>query len=271
MSFSSALGRKDAKKEGLLPAEDRDAEAGPLGQRRSRAWCWCMCLGFTLMLAGLVVGVVCVLRYYAPEVSSQPPQGREDGEDGPVYWCGVNYLEENFMIPEDQNVEVDVELPDPVHLRQLQEQIRVLEEEQVALISVPVPEFQEGDPANIVHDFQRRLTAYLDLSLDRCYVITLNTSIVMPPRDLLELLVNVRAGSYLPQTYLVHEDMMVTERLEHVDQLGSFIYNLCDGKDTFRLQRRDQILGMQKRAALSCRSIVHFESRVVVETRICEP
>lgn len=38
----------------------------------------------------------------------------------------------------------------------------------------------------------QRLTAYLDLSLNKCYVIPLNTSIVMPPRDLLELLINVK-------------------------------------------------------------------------------
>lgn len=36
------------------------------------------------------------------------------------------------------------------------------------------------------------LTAYYDQSLDKCYVLPLNTSIVMPPRDLLELLVNIK-------------------------------------------------------------------------------
>ncbi|MEQ2163372.1 Integral membrane protein 2B, partial [Goodea atripinnis] len=82
-----------------------------------------------------------------------------------------------------------------------------------------------------------RLTAYLDLNLNKCYVIPLNTSIVMPPRDLLDLLINVKS-------YLIHEEMVVTERLEHVDQLGYFIYNLCRGKPTYKLQRRDRILGV---------------------------
>ncbi|XP_068602208.1 integral membrane protein 2B-like isoform X2 [Brachionichthys hirsutus] len=260
VTFNSALGQKDVKKdaETLLPEEDKDAEAALPLRRPSRAWCWCMCLGLTLVLSGAVVGGACLYRYYVPE----------EGE-GPVFWCGVNYREEDFMIPEEDNV--GVELPDQFQLKLLQERIRVLEREQVELISVPVPGFGEGDPAHIVHDFSRRLTAYLDLSLNRCYVIPLNTTVVMPPRDLLELLVNVKAGSYLPQSYLVHEEMMVTERLEHVDQLGSFIYNLCRGKDTYKLQRRDRVLGMQKREALNCRKIVHFGSRVVVETLICEP
>ncbi|XP_029967793.1 integral membrane protein 2Bb [Salarias fasciatus] len=256
VSFNSALAQKDAKKdaESLIP-EDKDAEAALLVRQQSRAWCWCMCLGLALMLSGVVVGGVYLFRYYVPE-------------EGQVYVCGLNYREEDFMVQEE---EVEVELPNGYHLRQVEERVRVLEWEQVELISVPVPEFEDGDPADIVHDFNRRLTAYLDLTLKKCYVIPLNTSIVMPPRDFLELLINVKAGTYLPQSYLIHEEMVVTERLEHVDQLGFFIYNLCRGKETYKLQRRDRILGMQKREAPNCHKIRHFGSGVVVETLICEP
>lgn len=48
-----------------------------------------------------------------------------------------------------------VELPRTLLQRQLEERIRVLEQEEVELISVPVPDFDDGDPADIVHDFQR--------------------------------------------------------------------------------------------------------------------
>ncbi|XP_070694638.1 integral membrane protein 2Bb isoform X2 [Pempheris klunzingeri] len=257
VSFNSALGQKDVKKdaETLIPEEDKDAELALPVPRQSRAWCWCMCLGLALMLSGVVVGGAYLYRYYTQE-------------EGQVFVCGVKYREEDYMIPEEE--EVEVELPNQFHLRQLEETIRVLEAEQVELINVPVPEFDDGDPADIVHDFQRRLTAYLDLSLNKCYVIPLNTSIVMPPRDFLELLINVKAGTYLPQSYLVHEEMIVTERLQHVDQLGYFIYNLCRGKETYKLQRRDRILGMQKREALNCHKIRHFGHKFVVETLICE-
>ncbi|XP_028249997.1 integral membrane protein 2B-like isoform X1 [Parambassis ranga] len=260
VSFNAALAQKDVKKdaETLIPEEDKDAEAALMVRHQSRAWCWCMCLGLALMLSGVVVGGAYLYRYYVLE------------QEGQVFVCGVNYREENFMIHEEEE-EVEVELQNGFHLRQLEERIRVLEREEVELINVPVPEFEDGDPADIVHDFQRMLTAYLDLSLNKCYVIPLNTSIVMPPRDFLELLVNVKAGTYLPQSYLVHEEMMVTERLEHVDQLGYFIYNLCRGKETYKLQRRDRILGMQKREALNCHKIRHFENKFVVETLICEP
>ncbi|XP_055086589.1 integral membrane protein 2B-like isoform X1 [Periophthalmus magnuspinnatus] len=260
VSFNSALAQKDAKKdaESLIPEdEDKDAEAVVSVRHQSRAWCWCMCLGLALMLSGVVVGGAYLYRYYITGVN-----------EGQVFYCGVNYREEDFMMLEDEQVEVEVEAQ--ISLKQLQERIQVLEEEQVELINVPVPEFDDRDPADIVHDFQRMLTAYLDLSLNKCYVIPLNTSIVMPPRDLLELLVNVKAGTYLPQSYLVHEEMVVTERIENVNQLGFFIFNLCRGKETFRLQRRDRIPGIQKREALNCRKIRHFENIFVMETMICE-
>ncbi|XP_071383404.1 integral membrane protein 2B-like [Centroberyx affinis] len=257
VSFNSALAQKDTKKdvETLIPEDDKDPEVGLPVRQQSRAWCWCMCLGLALMLSGVVVGGAYLYRYYILE-------------EGQVFVCGVKYREEDFMIQEE---EVEVELPSQFQLRQLEESIRVLEREQVELINVPVPEFDDSDPADIVHDFHRRLTAYLDLSLNKCYVIPLNTSVVMPPKDLLELLVNIKAGTYLPQSYLIHEEMVVTERLEHVDQLGYFIYSLCRGKDTYKLQRRDRVLGMQKREALNCRKIRHFENSFVVETSICEP
>ncbi|XP_038870665.1 integral membrane protein 2B-like [Salvelinus fontinalis] len=255
VSFNSALGQKDMKKdsETLIP-EDKDPEVALPVRQQSKAWCWCMCLGLALMLSGVVVGGAYLYRYYILE-------------EGQVFVCGVKYREEDMMILEEEDVEVDL----PSRFKMIQENIRVLEDQEVALINVPVPEFDDSDPADIVHDFQRRLTAYLDLFLNKCYVIPLNTSIVMPPKDFLELLVNIKAGTYLPQSYLVHEEMVVTERLEDVEQLGYFINNLCQGKDTYKLERRDKILGMQKREALNCHKIRHFENKFVVETLICEP
>ncbi|KAJ7395323.1 integral membrane protein 2A [Pitangus sulphuratus] len=125
------------------------------------------------------------------------------------------------------------------------EEAEIREDDNIAIIDVPVPKFSDSDPAAIVHDFDRLLTAYLDLQLGNCYVIPLNTSIVMPPRNLMDLFAKLATGSYLPQTYLVREEMVVTEEIDNVSDLGIFIYQLCVGKETFRLQRRDQIMGEQ--------------------------
>uniref|UniRef100_A0AAZ3PNC2 Integral membrane protein 2 n=1 Tax=Oncorhynchus tshawytscha TaxID=74940 RepID=A0AAZ3PNC2_ONCTS len=261
VTFNSSFGQRDLKKacnaEALIP-EERDLEDGMRVRRQSKVWCWCMCLGLALMLSGVVVGGAYLYKSYIQQ-------------EDPVYFCGVDYRERDYMVQDE------VALPSA--LRHIQESIRVLEE--VELINVPVPEFSDSDPADIVHDFKSvrgehcpthtHTPAYLDLSLNKCYVIPLNTSIVMPPKDLLELLINIKAGTYLPQSYLVHEQMMVTERLENVDQLGYFIYSLCKGRDTYKLERRETILGREKREALNCRTIRHFENKFVVETIICEP
>lgn len=58
--------------------------------------------------------------------------------------------------------------------------------------------------------------------------------------------------------------MVVTERLEHVDRLGSFIYNLCRGKDTYKLQRRDRILGTFTRCAPGPRAPPRSNSPLLV-------
>ncbi|CAK6965387.1 PREDICTED: integral membrane protein 2C-like [Scomber scombrus] len=47
-----------------------------------------------------------------------------------------------------------------------------------------------------------------------------------------------KKGTYLPQTYILHEEMVVTGNVHNMRQLGPFIYRLCNGKDTYRLNCR---------------------------------
>lgn len=51
----------------------------------------------------------------------------------------------------------------------------------------------------------------------------------------------------------------MTERLERVDQLGYFIYNLCRNKETYKLQRRDRILGM----SFTCRATAIHQNQAL--------
>ncbi|KAM4019212.1 LOW QUALITY PROTEIN: integral membrane protein 2A-like, partial [Anomaloglossus baeobatrachus] len=70
--------------------------------------------------------------------------------------------------------------------------------------------------------------------------------------------------------YLVREELVVTERWDDVSELGIFIYQHCVGRETYRLQRRDQIAGFQKRSVESCKEIAHFANTFVTMTRICQ-
>nr|XP_033804571.1 integral membrane protein 2B [Geotrypetes seraphini] len=176
----------------------------------------------------------------------------------------ANDINKNEMTPTEPPTESSGS-----HYQSMKEGIEILEEENVEFINVPIPGFGESDPSRIVHDFSKNVTAYLDLSLDKCYVIPLNTSIVMPPRNLMELLKNIRAGKYMPRSYLIREQMIVTEQIENVDHLGVFVSQMCRGKETYKLKRKENAQGIQKRDVSSCRKIRHFEGSLAVETLIC--
>uniref|UniRef100_A0A8D2NN34 Integral membrane protein 2 n=1 Tax=Zosterops lateralis melanops TaxID=1220523 RepID=A0A8D2NN34_ZOSLA len=200
-------------------------------------------LGTFLPMFAVAVGGVCVVPL--PGLSPQLPHES-------VFHCGVLY-EDSLYSPFKGQLE-------------LHEDVKIYIEENYEQINVPVPQFGGSDPADIIHDFQRGLTAYHDITLDKCYVIELNTTIVMPPRNLWDL--SFQKGTYLPQTYIIQEEMIATEHVSDMEQLGSFIYRLCSGKETYRLRRRNQI--MLRREAGNCHCIRHFENTFVVETVICQ-
>uniref|UniRef100_A0A8C6GAA8 Integral membrane protein 2 n=2 Tax=Mus TaxID=862507 RepID=A0A8C6GAA8_MUSSI len=221
------------------PPRHRSRKGGSVG-----GVCY-LSMGMVVLLMGLVFASVYIYRYFFLA------QLARDN----FFHCGVLY--------EDS-------LSSQIRTRlELEEDVKIYLEENYERINVPVPQFGGGDPADIIHDFQRGLTAYHDISLDKCYVIELNTTIVLPPRNFWELLMNVKRGTYLPQTYIIQEEMVVTEHVRDKEALGSFIYHLCNGKDTYRLRRRSTRRRINKRGAKNCNAIRHFENTFVVETLIC--
>ncbi|XP_018609267.1 integral membrane protein 2C-like isoform X2 [Scleropages formosus] len=208
---------------------------------------WCLVVSLVVVLCGLVLASVYLYRHYF--ISQQVPEEN-------FFHCRVLYEDSIYA---------------PLRGRQeLEENVGIYLKENYEQISVPLPRFGGSDPADIVHDFHRGLTAYHDLALDKCYIIELNTSIVMPPRSLWELLINVKRGSYLPQTYLIQEEMVVTGRVWNLRPLGFYIQRLCSGKETYRLRRHHSQRRINKREAQNCHSIRHFENTFVVETVICD-
>ncbi|XP_041929754.1 integral membrane protein 2A-like [Alosa sapidissima] len=238
IAFNSALAQKALGKDVLV--NDKDPETASVYRHESSTGrCLLTLLGLAFILTGLIVGGACVYRYFTPKK---------------LYHGAMHFTE---MDNED--------IREPYYLPRIDEEVEI--RDNVATINVTTPHFSDGDPAYILHDFQRKLTAYLDLTLRTCYIIPLNTSVVMPPQDLLDLFMQLMAGSY--KTYLVHEDLVVTERIDDLTDLGVYIYRLCDGKETYRMQRRSEIYGIQKRSVENCRTIRHFENKFVTVTKIC--
>ncbi|XP_015674271.1 integral membrane protein 2A [Protobothrops mucrosquamatus] len=247
IAFQSPFAHKDEPKKEAAEAlvAEQDPEVATHNREGSSGRCLLTLLGLAFILAGVVVGGACIYKYFMPKNKMFRGQMCYVGEDDRTQAA------EPYFLP-------------------IAEEADIREADNIAIIDVPVPKFSDSDPAAIVHDFDRLLTAYLDLQLGNCYVIPLNTSIVMPPRNLIDLFAKLATGSYLPQTYLVREEMVVTEEIDNVSELGVFIYQLCVGKETFRLQRREKIIGLQKRSAEKCHIIRHFENVFIVETKFCQ-
>uniref|UniRef100_A0A671Z0J0 Integral membrane protein 2 n=1 Tax=Sparus aurata TaxID=8175 RepID=A0A671Z0J0_SPAAU len=210
----------------------------------------CLTFGLVIFMSGLVLASIYVYRYYFI------PQIPEDS----LFHCRVFYEDSVYA---------------PLRGRQeLEENVGIYLDDNYEQISVPVPHFGGSDPADIIHDFQRGLTAYHDIALDKCYITELNTTLVMPPRNLHSLhslvMSLVKRGTYLPQTYIIQEEMVVTGRVRNMRTLGPFIHRLCYGKETYRLRRRNQRRRIDRRETKKCHRIRHFENTFVVETVICD-
>ncbi|XP_061783799.1 integral membrane protein 2A-like [Nerophis lumbriciformis] len=243
IAFNPALAQKALGKEPVA-VKDPELGAAPIGIAGSTGRCLVTLLGIAFILSGLIVGGACLYRYFTPK-----------------------RLYHGAMQFSDVSAGGDVESR-PYYLPRVEEEVEI--SDSMAVISVPPPRFRAGDPAYILHDFNRKLTAYLDLTLRTCFVIPLNTSVVLPPQDLIDLFSQLMSGSY--RSYLVHEDLVVTERIDDIKPLGFYIRRLCNGKDTYKMERRASLPGggIHKRSAEECFTIHHFENKFVTETQICK-
>ncbi|XP_075999607.1 integral membrane protein 2A-like [Genypterus blacodes] len=243
IAFNAALAQKALGKEEAAAVKDPELASAPVSSEGSTGRCLLTLLGIAFILSGLIVGGACLYRYFTPKR---------------LYHGAIQFGDRSPMgLVESQ----------PYYLPRVEEEVEI--SDNMAVISVPPPRFRAGDPANILHDFNRKLTAYLDLTRRTCFVIPLNTSVVLPPQDLIDLFSQLMSGSY--RSYLVHEDLVVTERIEDLKLLGSHIRRLCKGKETYRMERRADLPdgGIQKRSAEECFTIHHFANKFVTETNIC--
>ncbi|XP_026885639.1 integral membrane protein 2Ca [Electrophorus electricus] len=258
ISFKAIAGQKTDKDEGdgdktqiyiQHPHEELILRGGR--SRSSLSGLCCLTTALIICTCSLIYASIYIYRYY---ITPQAPDQSE-------FHCHVTY--ENAVSAPQRGAEA------------LEENVGIYLQENYEQISVPVARFSNADPATIIHDFNRGLTAYHDIALDKCYITELNTTIVMPPRNLWELLINVKLrtkhkGISLPQTYIIQEEMIVTGKIPNTQQFGMFIHRLCNGKDTYQLTRRITRRRIFKREAQNCHPIRHFENTFVVETMICD-
>ncbi|XP_029786047.1 integral membrane protein 2A isoform X1 [Suricata suricatta] len=210
--------------------------------------CMLTLLGLSFILAGLTIGGACIYKYFMPKNT-------------------IYHGELCFFDSGDPPNSLQEEKP---YFLPVTEEADIREDDNIAIIDVPVPSFSDSDPAAVIHDFEKGMTAYLDLFLGNCYLMPLNTSIVLPPKNLVEFFGKLASGKYLSHTYVVHEDLVAVEEIRDVSNLGIFIYQLCNNRKSFRLRRRDLLLDFNRRAIDKCWKIRHFPNKFIVETKICQ-
>ena len=91
---------------------------------------------------------------------------------------------------------------------------------------------------DILRDSSKGSLSIMTFSLDRSHFIVQHQQPAAPSQLLGVSGEDVQRGTYLPQTHITPEEMVVTEHVSDKEALGSFIYHLCSGKDTYRLRRR---------------------------------
>ncbi|XP_077987337.1 integral membrane protein 2B-like [Glandiceps talaboti] len=236
--------------------------------RRKSGFCTtCLvCILACLMVAGGVIGGMFLFQHFT--------KGRFSGR------CGVTYPKQHEIHFEDAVAMPQNEYEDDVVEYRMDEDVEVDTSEMTETITVPV--FDDNNPATILHDFNRELTAYKDLLEGHCYVMKLNTTAVLPPKNFIDLLLKIRDGSYIPKADVIVRSMVVLNpEVEDIDQFGPFISYLCWDVPTYRLIRREEFFEdlIYKRSAediekktLTCKKqtkIGFFTGKVVMEDFLC--
>ncbi|KAJ1058332.1 hypothetical protein K5549_020836, partial [Capra hircus] len=181
--------------------------------------CMLTLLSLSFILAGLIVGGACIYKYFMLKSTIYPGEMCFFDSEAPA-----NSLQgkEPYFLP-------------------VMKEVDICEEDNIAIIDVPVPRFSDSNTAAIIHDFENGMTAYLDLLLGNCYLMPLNTSTVMPPKNLVELFGRLA----LLHIYVVHEDLVAVEEIHDVSNLCIFVYQLYNNHKSFCLHRRDLLQGRQ--------------------------
>lgn len=61
---------------------------------------------------------------------------------------------------------------------------------------IDIPDFSKGRKGRFIHDFTINKTAIVDLEDHRCFLMDLNRSQVLPPKDFLDKITKMELGYY---------------------------------------------------------------------------
>lgn len=103
---------------------------------------------------------------------------------------------------------------------------------------IDVPDFRGTRSGRFIHDFNTNTTAIIDLTGKRCFVMPLNRTNILPPRNLYDLIEKMYGGYYKVNTETVRESMrVITPPLKSLANIGPYIESECKGKPVYKLEK----------------------------------
>ncbi|KAL1124230.1 hypothetical protein AAG570_002000 [Ranatra chinensis] len=113
---------------------------------------------------------------------------------------------------------------------------------------ITVPDFSGARHSRFLHNFKTNYTIIVDVDGKRCFVMPLNRTLVLPPKNLYDLVSKMREGYYDIDTSILRETMrVVLPMIEDRSKLGDFIQRDCGSYPIYRLEKI--VSGVYKRSA----------------------
>jgi len=103
---------------------------------------------------------------------------------------------------------------------------------------ITVPNSDGGHSSRYIHDFNVNKTGIIDIEARRCFVMPLNRTQVLPPKDLIDLVRKMWQGYYEVDTETVRESMrVVLPPISETRSVGMYIQRECAGYPIYKLEK----------------------------------
>lgn len=102
---------------------------------------------------------------------------------------------------------------------------------------IDVPDFRDGRTGRFIHDFNNNLTGIVDSTGGRCFVMPLDRSKVLPPRDMYDLIIKMWNGYYKVDTIVIKQRMRVVVPPISDANVGQYIAQECKNMTIYRLEK----------------------------------
>ncbi|XP_064638678.1 integral membrane protein 2B-like [Lineus longissimus] len=181
-------------------------------RRRSRMTNTCILLGVLLILGIGIAGGIYLYKHFV--------------RGSYTAWCGVKYTDQ-FQREATKGGYSDAFMEEHVEI-----------DRDGNYEKIEVPKFDICSDAVILHDFFKNLTAVIDRDRNRCFVMPLNRTEVIPPTDFWDLITKMRSGYYMPSSSLVrHHYKVMQPPVQDLTDFGPYIRAECRAYDTYRLKK----------------------------------